>query len=183
MPQIQPHPPIQAKPRQEARHWAACAVPTSASKVIEPSKYKSSGAVVPGNLGELNSLSYTIHNTLQCRQCHLFLAVLPWQCVPLFPEPISFPIPRAWHCSASTFSNFFDIPASRQLQSFPFQFLLIFEALISEMYSIIGLYYLAIYLCLSLCSGLILFSHQVSNKRCCHCCYLAITTAHVALNY
>lgn len=46
------------------------------------------------------------------------------------------------------------------LQFFPFQFLLIFEALISEMYGIIGLYHLAIYLCLALCSGLILFSAE-----------------------
>lgn len=60
-----------------------------------------------------------------------------------------------------------DRPASGQPQFFlfQFQFLLILEALISEMYGIIGLYCSAIYLCLSLCAGLILLSLESQEKR------------------
>jgi len=84
-----------------------------------------------------------------------FPAVSSAGSAPPYPEQIS--LPRAWLEPAPPIP--IDIPASGQPQFFPFQFqfLLIFEALISEMYGIIGLYCLAIYLCLSLCAGLILF--------------------------
>lgn len=90
----------------------------------------------------------------------------PWQRAPPYPEPTSLPIPRAWHSASWCLHLKLDTPASGQLQFFPFQFqfLLIFEALISEMYGIIGLYCLAIYLCLSLCAGLILFSTKSQKK-------------------
>lgn len=130
----------------------------------KPSKHKSSVQWCPSNPRELNSLSYSIHNPLQCRQYHLFLAVLcPGSVSPLFQSQSPLPFPEPSTGLAGTFT-FFDIPASRQLQFFPFQLLLIFEALISEMYGIIGLYHFTIYLCLSLCSGLILFFRRVSTK-------------------
>lgn len=94
--------------------------------------------------------------------------------LPCYVLAAQFPLPRANLPSPSLAPGRLepspltpiDIPASHQPQFFPFQFqfLLIFETLISEMYGIIGLYCLAIYLCLSLCTGLILFSTNSQKK-------------------
>lgn len=168
MPQTQPHPPIQAKPRQEPRHWAACAIPTSASrwrKAIKIQKQWCSGAPqVSENLIPSPILCTASSNADSITFSLLYYA-LCGSVSPFFQSQSPSPFLEPGTCLAGTFTcKFSDIPASRQLQFFPFQFLLIFEALISEMYGIIGLYCLAIYLCLSLCSGLILFSAKSQKK-------------------
>lgn len=149
-----------------------------------PSKYKISGAMVPlkSQRTEFPLLFYLQPPPVQTVS-PFPCCTMPWQCKSPFSRANPSPFPEPGTCLAGPFTcNFFDIPASRQLRFFPFLFLLIFEALISEMYGIIGLYCLAIYLCLSLSLDWFFFPPSL-KIRCCHCSYLAITIAHIALNY